>query len=213
MEENNKNPFEVFDNKTEKVDALEINKAAIYAAMRQNVAEGNLYIEKTGKEIKDQITNSILPIYRGMYSKITSKLNSLLEMTGLPPTQDAINYNNIALELPYKEYTWKETCTPKSCEDKASLMEECCGDECCYCEETTIFSNFGEIDVVEENKEVVKDNFALTKEQADARQKYNDTLYFLKDVSLDIKTLGVLMQFDDNKKYKLNTEQAIALKF
>lgn len=208
----NKNPFEAFDKKDE-MSALEINKAAIYAAMRQNVAEGSLFIEKTGKEIKDQITNAILPIYRGMYDKITSKLNALLETTGLPPTQDIINYNNIALELPYKEYTWKETCAPKSCEDKNNLVAECCGDECCCCEENTIFSNFGEVDIVEENKEVVKDNLALNKEQADARQKYNDTLYLLKDVSLDIKTLGVLMQFDDNKKYKLNTEQAIALKF
>lgn len=208
----NKNPFEAFDKKDE-MSTLEINKAAIYAAMRQNVAEGSLFIEKTGKEIKDQITNVILPIYIGMYDKITSKLNALLETTGLPPTQDVINYNNIALELPYKEYTWKEICAPKSCEDKNGLVAECCGDECCYCKENTIFSNFGEVDIVEENEEVVKDNLALNKEQADARQKYNDTLYLLKDVSLDIKTLGVLMQFDDKKKYKLNTEQAIALKF
>ena len=208
MKENNKeNPFNKFGEGTEEsLTIQEINKSDIFNAMREPVMEGTLSIQKTGKEIKDQINSVIMPKLTANYQETINKLDNLLTLTGNPPTFP-IRYYKIKLDLPYKEYDWCET---HFCEEKEEVVEE-----------GEVFENFADdenYEIAEDESVVAEDVFfkknpPLSAEQAQARCSYNETLRILMEIAVDIKTAQVLLQLEDGKTFKLNVNQSIALGF
>lgn len=189
------NPFEEY----KKEEIKEINKSDIFDAMCEPVFEGSLSVEKTGKQIKDQVSNVIVPKLKLNYEEIISKLNNLLTLTGKSPTMP-IRYYKIKLDLPYKEYDWSETQYHETTEEINGIFDT--------------FANSDDIGTEESTPEIIfEKNPALTQEQAQARCSYNENLRILREIAVDIKTAQVLLQFEDSKVYKLNINQSIALGF
>lgn len=200
------NPFEKYG--TEEIK--EINKSDIFDAMREPVMPGVISIEKTGKEIKDQVNNVILPKLMTSFEEQTKKLNNLLTLTGTPP-EFPIKYYKVKLDLPFNEYTWEE-CHYYNHKDEM-LKEE---DE--SVEEGAIFNNFadveGEFESDIENEDVYfEKNYPINREQAEVRCNYNENLHILMEIAVDIKAAQVLTQIAEDSIYRLNVNQSIALGF
>lgn len=200
------NPFEKYG--TEEIK--EINKSDIFDAMREPVMPGVISIEKTGKEIKDQVNNVILPKLMANFEEQTKKLNNLLTLTGTPP-EFPIKYYKVRLDLPFNEYTWEE-CHYRDHKDEM-LKEE---DE--SVEEGAIFNNFADVEGefesdIEDEDVYFEKNYPVNIEQAEARCNYNENLHILMEIAVDIKAAQVLTQIAEDNVYRLNVNQSIALGF
>lgn len=196
-----KNIFESFEDKKE---VKEINKAAIFDAMMQSSNNNSVVIEKKGSEIIAQIKEVKFPSLKENFDNIVAELDELLTKTGLAPTKE-LNTNDyysssIKLDLPYKRYDYNETYyNENAIEDSKS----------------SLFNNFAEReckDVMMEDSEN-KPNLATSKEEAEYRCKYNNKLYCLIDIAIDIKTANVLLDINAEDIYKLNINQAMSLGF
>lgn len=194
-----RNPFRKFeDNKKE--DIKFIQKSDIYDAMREGY-NGQLTINKTGAEIKDQISNVLMPKMTAAFEEKSAKLNDLLNKVGQAPTIP-VRFYKVKLDLPFKEYDWYEM-NFKEVKDNVVL-----------------FDNFAsgvkdsEEGVVEKEEEVVKEfNTPKTIEEAKARKEYMEELRGLVEIAVDIKTAKVLLNFNDTQVYALTVNQSLALGF
>lgn len=194
-----RNPFRKFeDNKKE--DIKFIQKSDIYDAMREGY-NGQLTINKTGAEIKDQISNVLMPKMTAAFEEKSAKLNDLLNKVGQAPTIP-VRFYKVKLDLPFKEYDWYEM-NFKEVKDNVVL-----------------FDNFAsgvkdsEEGVVEEKEEIVKEfNTPKTIEEAKARKEYMEELRGLVEIAVDIKTAKVLLNFNDTQVYALTVDQSLALGF
>lgn len=200
------NPFEKYG--TEEIK--EINKSDIFDAMREPVMPGVISIEKTGKEIKDQVNNVILPKLMANFEEQTKKLNNLLTLTGTPP-EFPIKYYKVRLDLPFNEYTWEEC---HYCDHKDEMLKE--EDE--SVEEGAIFNNFADVEGefesdIEDEDVYFEKNYPVNIEQAEARCNYNENLHILMEIAVDIKAAQVLTQITEDNVYRLNVNQSIALGF
>jgi hypothetical protein len=194
-----RNPFRKFeDNKKE--DIKFIQKSDIYDAMREGY-NGQLTINKTGAEIKDQISNVLMPKMTAAFEEKSAKLNDLLNKVGQAPTIP-VRFYKVKLDLPFKEYDWYEM-NFKEVKDNVVL-----------------FDNFAsgvkdsEEGVVEEKEEIVEEfNIPKTIEEAKARKEYMEELRGLVEIAVDIKTAKVLLNFNDTQIYALTVNQSLALGF
>ena len=194
-----RNPFRKFeDNKKE--DIKFIQKSDIYDAMREGY-NGQLTINKTGAEIKDQISNVLMPKMTAAFEEKSAKLNDLLNKVGQAPTIP-VRFYKVKLDLPFKEYDWYEM-NFKEVKDNVVL-----------------FDNFAsgvkdsEEGVVEEKEEIVKEfNIPKTIEEAKARKEYMEELRGLVEIAVDIKTAKVLLNFNDTQIYARTVNQSLALGF
>lgn len=194
-----RNPFRKFeDNKKE--DIKFIQKSDIYDAMREGY-NGQLTINKTGAEIKDQISNVLMPKMTAAFEEKYAKLNDLLNKVGQAPTIP-VRFYKVKLDLPFKEYDWYEM-NFKEVKDNVVL-----------------FDNFAsgvkdsEEGVVEEKEEIVEEfNIPKTIEEAKARKEYMEELRGLVEIAVDIKTAKVLLNFNDTQIYALTVNQSLALGF
>lgn len=196
------NPFEKYG--TEEIK--EINKSDIFDAMREPVMPGVISIEKTGKEIKDQVNNVILPKLMVNFEEQTKKLNDLLTLTGTPP-EFPIKYYKVKLDLPFNEYTWEEChyCNHGELKGEEELVKE-----------GAVFDNFANVEgEFESDSEDIyfEKNYPVNKEQAEARCNYNENLHILMEIAVDIKAAQVLTQITEDNVYRLNVNQSIALGF
>ena len=192
-----RNPFRKFeDNKKE--DIKFIQKSDIYDAMREGY-NGQLTINKTGAEIKDQISNVLMPKMTAAFEEKSAKLNDLLNKVGQAPTIP-VRFYKVKLDLPFKEYDWYEM-NFKEVKDNVVL-----------------FDNFAsgvkdsEEGVVEEKEEIVKEfNIPKTIEEAKARKEYMEELRGLVEIAVDIKTAKVLLNFNDTQIYALTVNQLFCI--
>lgn len=192
-----KNPFEQFENKGE-AQPKEIQKSEIFGALKNY--NNPMSVKKTGKEIKDQINKVILPFLAEKKEKIQKELNEFLDTAVVKPTHPCwMKIEMDETEFPYKQYAWEEM----------NFTEKAFGQ---------IFKGFGDVDVVEECGESVaapvSPYYPQSKEEAEARHKYNNLVEDFRDVIMDIKTANVLVNsLKDEDEYWLNVEQLVGLKF
>lgn len=194
-----KNPFEQFNNVEEK-EPKEIQKSEIFGALRNY--NNPMSVKKTGKEIKEQINKIILPYLFEKKEEIQKQLSDFLEAAIVKPTHPCwmkiqIDEN----EFPYKKYDWEEV----------RWTEKAFGH---------IFKGFGDIDIEEEEccdgceNLPISPYYPQSKEEAEARDKYNRLVDDFKDIIMDIKTANVLINsLKDEDEYWLNIEQLVGLKF
>lgn len=196
-----KNPFEEVKTLVteEKNEPKEIQKAEIFSALRNF---GNpIHIKKTGKEIKDHISNNILPKLIEKKDALASQIADFLSNASILPQKKPWMGKIMFMEeeFPYKQYTWEEQH---------------------WCEKAfgSIFKGFGEVDCCE--GECVEENTApspyypQTKEEAQARAQYNTWVEDFRDLLYDIKTANVLVfNLKDEDEYWLTADQLVALNF
>lgn len=195
------NPFEKYG----KENISEIKKSDIFDAMMENGDYKNVSITKTGKQIKEQLFNIVIPKLVENKDNCIKEIEGLLEVTGVAPTKDFRFYERVKLDIPYKEYNYDETYFR---EDKK--------------EETKpqLFTNFAiEEDSDSEDmkatiEEIVNKNYPMSLEEAENRQKYNDKLRCLANILIDLKTAETLSNnLDENRIFNLSVAQSLALMF
>jgi len=192
-----KNPFE--EEFKEKNQPKEIQKAEIFGALKNYNTP--MMVKKTGKEIKQQINDVILPYLATKQEEIQTKLTEFLSGVTVLPTHPC--WTKIELsesEFPYKQYSWEET---NFVENQKSVG--------------LVFKGFGDIEgdcpgCGEEIK--VSPYYPQSKEEAEARRNYNIAVEDYRDLIMDIKTANVLLKsLKDEDDYYLNIEQLVGLKF
>lgn len=194
-----KNPFEQFENNEQ---PKEIQKSEIFGALKNY--NNPMMIKKTGKEIKAQINDIILPFLANKKDEIQTALSEFLSNAVVLPTNPCwMKIKMDETEFPYKQYTWEEM----------NWSEKSFGQ---------IFKGFGDIEIEEdccegescENVAKVYPYYPQSKEEAEARQKYNNLVEDFRDVIMDIKTANVLLgSLKDEDEYYLTVEQLVGLKF
>lgn len=194
-----KNPFEEFEVK-QQGEPKEIQKAEIFSALRNS--NNPVHVKKTGKEIKNHISNNILPKLIEKKDALASQIADFLSNASVLPQQKPWMGKIMFMEeeFPYKQYTWEEQH---------------------WCEKAfgSIFKGFGEVeDYCDEGECVVKEApspyYPQTKEEAQARAQYNTWVEDFRDLLYDIKTANVLVaNLKDEDEYWLTVDQLVALNF
>lgn len=193
----NKNPFEKFDTNTQ---VQEIQKSEIFNALKHG--SNPIMVKKTGKEIKNQINNVILPLLIAKKDEVQKFLSDFLANAIVLPTRPCWSRIKLdEMEFPYKQYTWEEiNWSEKSFGQIFKGFGEI--DECCTCSDSA------------EEEIPVSPYCPQSKEESEARRKYNNFVEDFRDIIMDIKTANVLVNsIEDKAEYHLDIEQLCCLKF
>jgi hypothetical protein len=167
----------------------EFEKSDIMQAMSY---ENPFTIQKTGKEIKEQCQNVILPELNSVLSIKKTEADNILQECGIAPKQSAPEYwcGGIKMDVGYRIYDWEETYFP---ENNGNVMQSLSAPN------------------AEEQRQRM--NIPETKEQAIKRREYNEIVHAICEVMTDIKACEILSTIPDDKKYELSPKQILALKF
>jgi len=153
----------------------------------------NIKVKKTGKEIKDNINTVILPELNAELAIKKVEAANLLEDCGTAPAKDIPEWwtRDLKLDCGFKQYDWDETYVPENDNRIASTLS------------------------YENSKEVASKakNVPETREQADARRKYNDKVREVCDVMADLKACEILNMIGDDEKVELTPRQIITFRF
>ena len=171
----------------EEAQDADVEKSDIAVALSSSDAPK---VVRTGKEIKEHLTDNVIP-------KLTSELavkqqlaNQLLGNCGIAPTHEPYKWwtEGIEIDCNYKVYDYGET--------------ECCSN--CGIMQATLSAQ----DAADK-----KGNCPETPEQAQCRRDYNDVVRYICNIMVDIKTCEIMQGLKDNEEYELNARQVIALDF
>lgn len=175
------------DDGVEKADNDGIEKSDILDAISYN---GDLKVQKTGKEIKEQVDSLVLPELRSTLAVKENEATEKLKECGTAPTKDIEPWwaGNTKVDVGFKRYDWEEV----------------------YFDERNDDEKFAPNFQVEEKRQ---GNFPESKEQAKARRDYNDLVRCISEINADIKACEILKQLSDNKSYELTPRQVIVLRF
>ena len=167
----------------------EVKKSDVLYAL--NSCDSEIKFEKTGKEIKEK-GNELLTELTATLGVKKSEADKLLEDCGQAPTHDIPAYMtaDMKIDVGYKRYDWPEM------------------------ETETEGKRYNVYDTLSpEQEKNLKVNYAANAEQAKCRRDYNDKIYEICNIIVDMKACEMLQSIDDNKKYKLTPKQFIVLKF
>lgn len=188
------NPFEVEYGKEllEKSDLSDIEKSDIMEAIScGNGNQTSFGIKKTGKEIKEQIKNVILPTKQAELATKKAEADKLLAECGNAPTKNARPWftDGIKIDVGYKIYDWEE------CRFK-------CKDDTC------IYNN------VDWEGEKLQCNCPETEGQCKARNDYNQVVEIICRILVDIKACEILNKnLTDEQNVILTPHQVLAFQF
>ena len=167
----------------------ETEKAHIMEALSYG---NDIKVTKTGKEIKAQVSDVVIPKLNAELEKYKGEADALLATCGTAPTKtpDPWWTAETEIEVPYKVYTWQETSVPRN--DRPSLGYE---------------------SLSAEDAAAKKGNIPESAEQAEARNKYNEAVRMVCNVLVDLKACNILLSLTDNKQYELSPRQVLTLGF
>lgn len=185
------NPFEreLAEQRLEKAGFSDIEKSDIMDAISY---DSEFKFKKSGKEVKEQIKNVILPTKQAELEAKKNEANSLLAQCGEAPKHDVCRWwlNNLDMECGYKTYCWEE------CRE----MRDDCG-------EVAISVDY------RDNAEM-KCNCAKDKDEAKARREYNECVEIICRIMVDIKACELLdNNLKDTDEFKMSVRQMAAFKF
>lgn len=175
------------DGKSEEEESEGVEKSDIMNSLDYG---SSIKISKTGKEIKKQITEIVLP---ELNAELAVKKNEALEKLkdcGESPTKEPDTYwtSGIKMDCGFKIYDWDETYVPR----KEGVS----------------------VDTL--SAEDAKDkhvNVPENQEQADSRRCYNDTVRAVCNILVDIKACEILSSLKDGSEYELTPRQMTTFKF
>lgn len=154
--------------------------------------ESKIKFKKTGKEIKEQLTSSVIPALNSELSEAESKADEMLKECGDAPTHDVPEYwtGDLHIELPYKFYEWDETRVPENNVGVvASFSPDSYQKRCCK-------------------------NAPASQEEAEARCNYNEQVRKIANITTDIKACEIVSKnLKDNESVELSVRQLVAFKF
>ena len=171
------------------IEEQDVEKSDIADALSR--CDGGVKIKKTGKEIKDQIANAIIPSLTAKLATAEAEATESLKNCGNAPTHDTDKWwtDGIEMDCGHKVYNWRE-------------ME--------------FFENEGRLTCATLSAQDAADkrgNAPEDKAQAEWRQKYNDAIRKICNIKVDLKTCEIMSALKDNDEFELNPRQIIALGF
>lgn len=180
------NPFEKAASESEDQS---IEKSDIMDALNYG---GNIKIQKTGKEIKEQVKNVVIPAKQAALAIKKAEADTLLTDVGDAPTHEVCKYwtDGMKIDVPYKTYEWEETYL-KTSDDRVvySLSSEHAANQ-------------------------PKVNCPKTQDEANSRRCYNDVVRVICEILVDIKACELLEKnLKDNSNIELTPRQVITLQF
>lgn len=170
-------------------DVEEMEKSDIMEAMDSQ--RSDLKMPKTGKEIKEQVNNILLPSLLSDLAVKEAEAIEKLKECGTAPTHDADTCcytGGIRIDCGYKMYYWDETCFPENGNQIAPSLSP---------------------SEAETNRLSVPEN----KVQAECRRCYNDIVRAICNIKVDIKACEILKDLKDSTEYGLTPRQVLALRF
>lgn len=179
---------EIEKEKGEDAEEEDVKKSDIASAL----SYGDIKIKKTGKEIKEQLSNVIMPELNAKLAAKETEAANLLKECGNAPTEDVPCWwtDEIKMDCGYKYYNWRE-----------SYYEEN--------RDQRLMPTF-----TAEDEAAKKGNRPADKAQAEAREKYNDVVRAICRIKVDIKTCEVMAKnLAEGTNYELSARQAIVLRF
>lgn len=184
------NPFEREYGRTllEKADLNDIEKSDIMSAISYS---NNIKFKKSGKEIKEQITNVILPAEQAELAAEKVNADKLLAECGTAPTKDVLSWwtEGIKMDVGYKYYPWEE-------------CRMCCRE------------NLSDSLSWEHQEEKPKCNVPQTEDECEARRKYNESVEKICRIMVDIRACELLQKnLSDGDSIELTPQQLLSFKF
>lgn len=169
-------------------DKEETEKAHIMDALSYG---NDIKVSKTGKEIKAQVKDILIPKLNAEMEEWKGKADGLLEGCGKAPTKTPPPYwtGDTELSVPYKIYDWNETYIPR---ERDSVSYET---------------------LSVEDAAAKRGNVPENEEQAKARNDYNEAVRMVANVMVDLKACDILLALKDGKEYELTPRQVITLGF
>lgn len=153
--------------------------------------QGEIKVSKTGKEIKQQVDDVLLPDLNAKLAVKEEEATKKLADCGDAPTRDVDPWwtGDVKMDVGYKVYSWDETY---------------------FNEEKANDSVAGSLSGEEKKKEF---NCPESKEEADCRRCYNDIVRAICNIKVDIKACEILKELKDGTTYDLTPRQVLALRF
>lgn len=178
----------VDENGIQKADDGEVEKSDIMNALSY---QGEIKVSKTGKEIKQQVDDVLLPDLNAKLAVKEEEATKKLADCGDAPTRDVDPWwtGDVKMDVGYKVYSWDETY---------------------YNEEKANDSVAGSLSGEKKEKEF---NCPESKEEADCRRCYNDIVRAICNIKVDIKACEILKELKDGTTYDLTPRQVLALRF
>lgn len=178
------------EEKEEEVDKEddETEKAHIMDALSYG---NDIKVSKTGKEIKAQVKDILIPKLNAELEEWKGKADGLLDACGKAPvkTVDPWWTAETEIEVPYKVYKWDETYIPR---ERDSVSYET---------------------LSVEDAAAKKGNVPENEEQAKARNDYNEAVRMVCNIMVDLKACDILLSLKDGKEYELTPRQVLTLGF
>lgn len=167
----------------------ETEKAHIMDALSYG---NDIKVSKTGKEIKAQVKDVLIPKLNAELEEWKGKADGFLESCGKAPTKTPAPWwtADTEIEVPYKIYDWNETYIPQ--QERGSISYE------------TLSA---------EDAAAKKGNVPENAEQAKARNDYNEAVRMVCNVLVDLKACDILLALKDGKEYELTPRQVLTLGF
>ena len=152
--------------------------------------KGDIKVSKSGKEIKEQVDNVVLPELNANLAVKEAEAMEKLKNCGQAPTKDPDDWwtGDVKMGVGYKVYSWDE--------------QEFCQNN------NRVYPTLSASDEQEK-----KGNCPTSAAEAKARQEYNDIVRSICNIKVDIKACEILKNLQDNHQYELTPRQVIALKF
>lgn len=181
------------ENEKEEEEVDEEDDETEKAHIMEALSYGNdIKVSKTGKEIKAQVKDILIPKLNAELEEWKGKADSLLESCGKAPVKTPAPYwtGDTEIEVPYKIYDWNETYIPR--EERGSISYE------------TLSA---------EDAAAKKGNVPENADQAKARNDYNEAVRMVCNVLVDLKACDILLALKDGKEYELTPRQVLTLGF
>lgn len=154
--------------------------------------QSEIKVSKTGKEIKKQVDDVILPELTANLAVKENEATEKLKECGGAPTKDVDPWwtSDVKMDVGYKVYAWEETYFNP--------------------EEGGVAGSLSYSDAEEKKAKV---NCPTSKEEADCRRCYNDIVRAICSIKVDIKACEILKELNDDTTYELSPRQVLSLKF
>lgn len=167
-----------------------VEKSDIMSAMSY---ENPIRVSKSGKELKEQAQNVLLPELNAALETKKSEADGYLKECGQAPTKPCPEWwcGGIKMDIGYKMYEWDETYWRSN-------------------EDQRLYPTLSAEDSVEQKARI---NAPESKEQAFNRTKYNECVQAICNILVDIKACEIISNVADNKTFELTPKQIIALRF
>lgn len=152
---------------------------------------GNIKVSKTGKQIKEQVDNVILPELNATLAVKENEATEKLKECGQAPTACVPTWwtGDVKMDVGYKFYEWRET-------------------EWCKPENQRMYATLSANDEAEK-----KGNCPTSEGEAIARCAYNEIVRCICNIKVDIKACEILKTLKDATEYELTPRQVLTLKF